>query len=173
MAIRFFLLIAVLIITSCSKRLDELMMNKSPYTGSELRIDGYYMSSPNSSMDVGVGVFYRDGVCIHFFFRPETLDTMNYIESEFLLNESFINDAKSKPSWLGVFEINDESLNFETWEAGRNITTFNHFADILNDTTFILRERVDNLLSSSSTENLTYRFKEFSPKPDSTNMFIN
>lgn len=161
-----------MIITSCSKRLDELMMNKSPYTGNELRIDGYYMSSPNSSMYVGVGIFYRDRVCIHFFFRPETMETMDYIESEFLLNESFINDAKSKPSWLGVFEINDKSLNFETWEAGRNITTFNHLADMLNDTTFILQEKVDNLLNSSSTENLTYRFKEFNPKPDSTNMFI-
>jgi len=49
--------------------------------------------------------------------------------------------------------------------------------EILNDTTFILTEQF--LINSDGTKDLlnsfgrTYHFKKFSPKPDSTNSFIN
>lgn len=89
-----------------------------------------------------------------------------------MLNDALISRLMNTPTHIGVFQINTESINFETWEAGRNITTFSHFGKILNDTTFLLEKRINNITNKTFTENLTYRFKQFSPKPNSTNNFI-
>jgi hypothetical protein len=64
-------------------------------------------------------------------------------------------------------------IEFEAWEYGGNgITTFSHFGEIINDTTFILNKRINNGGNHISSPNLTYRFKQFSPKPDNTNNYI-
>ena len=176
MAIRLLLFLSIFIVltsSSCNEEFQELMMSRTPYNGDELRIDGYYYSDATSSDLVGLGVFYRDGVCIHFLFKPETADTLNFIENEFLLNAEFIENAKNRPNWIGVFNINGTSLDYETFETARNTNTRSYFAEIINDTTFVLQKEVDNLTGNIFEENITYRFKEFSPKPDSTNMFIN
>lgn len=89
-----------------------------------------------------------------------------------MLNDALISRLMNTPTHIGVFQINTESINFEIWEAGRNITTFSHFGKILNDTTFLLEKRINNIINKTFTENLTYRFKQFSPKPNSTNNFI-
>jgi len=78
----------------------------------------------------------------------------------------------STPTHIGVFHVNKDSLEFETWEATYDITTFSHFCTILNDTTFVLTMRVNNDLGKSFPERLTYRFRQFHPKPDSANSFI-
>ena len=147
-------------------------MERIPYNGNELRIDGYYYSQLRSDDLVGVGVLYRNGVCIHFLFRPEIVDTLNYIETEFLLNEEFVEDAKSRPNWIGVFNINGETIGIETFETARDTYTRSYFGQIINDSTFVLEREVDNLTSNIDEKNVTYRFKKFSPKPDSTNTFI-
>lgn len=165
----FFLLLTA---SSCDKELQELMMSKTPYNGNELRIDGYYYSDEVDASDYGVAVFYRDGVCYHLFGTDFTEPLDEYIEQEILLNSSFVDDLRTTPTHIGVFQIAGESIEFETWEAGRDITTFSHFGDIINDTAFILRERVNNDQGVTFEENITYRFKQFSPKPDSTTRFI-
>lgn len=157
---------------SCDKELHELSMSKTPYTGDELRIDGYYYSSLTSANDIGIAVFYSDGVCIHMYMRIERQDTLDFIENEFLLNNALISRLLNTPTHIGVFQIYTESIEFETWEAGRDITTFSHFGEILNDTTFLLKKRINNAQNKTFFENLTYRFKQFSPKPDSANNFI-
>ena len=175
MAIRLLLFLSIFIVltsSSCNEEFQELMMSRTPYVGDEIRIDGYYYSNLSSNDLVGLGVFYRDGVCLHFFFSPESADTTEYIESEFLLNDEFIEDAKSRPNWIGVFNIIGESMDYETFETARNTNTRSYFAEIINDTTFVLQKEVDNLTGNTFEENITYRFKKFSPKPDSTNTFI-
>ena len=76
------------------------------------------------------------------------------------------------PSHIGVFTINKESIEFETWEAGRDIITFSNYGKILNDTTFSITKQVNNDNSKSDILNLIYKFKQYSSKPDSTNNFI-
>jgi hypothetical protein len=174
METRLFLLITIVIFTnaSCEKELHELSMAKIPYTGNELRIDGYYYSNQVYNNYNAVAVFYRDGACIHVFTSIEGADTLNYIENNILLNESLISNFMNTPTNIGVFQINTESIEFETWEAGRDIITFSNYGEILNDTTFLITKQINNDSGKSENENLTYRFKQFSPKPDSTNNFI-
>jgi hypothetical protein len=174
MVIRLFSFIAIMLFScvSCEKKLYELSMAKTPYTGNELRIDGYYYSNPTTENNIGIAVFYRDGVCMHLFERPESQDTLDFIENEILLNNTLMSRLWSTPSNIGVFQINEKSIEFETWIAGRDITTFSHFGEILNGTTFLLTKWTNNDQGKSYSVNLTYRFKQFSPKPDSTNNFV-
>lgn len=174
MVTRLFLLIAIILFASasCKKELHELSMAKTPYTGNELRIDGYYYSNPTTENNIGIAVFYRDGICMHLFERPESQDTIGFIENEILLNNTLMSRLWSTPSNIGVFKTNKESIEFETWIAGRDITTFSHFGEILNYTTFLLTKWTNNDSGKTYLENLTYRFRHFSPKPDSTNTFI-
>jgi hypothetical protein len=145
-------------------------MKKTPYFGDELRIDGYYYSNIIYDCYIGVAVFYRDGICIYTFAEPTNQDTLNYIENEILLNEARINKMKNVPTDIGVFQIMYPNIQFEIWEYRTDPTS--HFGKIINDTTFIINKWVNNRTKKTYSENQTYRFKQFSPKPDSTNVFI-
>jgi hypothetical protein len=150
-----------------------MILKRIPYFGDELRIDGYYHSNLIESKSIGVAVFYRNGFCIHTLVRPINQDTINYIENKILLNRAYIDDLKNTPSHIGVFQIMYPDIEIETWDyGGDGITTFTRFGKIINDTTFIINKMVNNGGHHVFSENLTYRFKQFSPKPDSTNVFI-
>ena len=84
MVMRSFLLIAIVLLGSCSKKLYDLTMTKTPYPGNELRVDGFYYSTPTSEKDIGIAVFYKNGVCIHMFTRIDSHDTLDFIENEIL-----------------------------------------------------------------------------------------
>lgn len=172
MVVRYSLIITILLFIGCEKKLYELSMSKVPYLGQELRLDGYYYSNKVFGNHNGIAMFYKDGICFHLFGLIEDHDTISYIENEILLNETLMHSFWNTPNHIGVFQINDNKIEFETWEAGRDIITFSHYGEILNDTTFIITKRVNNDSGKSYYENLTYKFKEFSPKPDSTNTFI-
>jgi hypothetical protein len=145
-------------------------MQKTPYIGDELRVDGYYYSNPYYENDICVAVFYRDGFCIHTRITPNGRDTLSYIENEILLNDKYISKLKNDPAHIGVFRIINSDIEFEIWEYRSWI--FSHFGEIVNDTTFISNKRKSHSTNKTYTENLTYRFKQFSPKPDSTNVYI-
>ncbi len=174
MEIKLFSIVAIIlfIFVSCEKDLQELSLAKTPYTGDELRIDGYYYSNITSLNDLGIAIFYRDGFCIHVFTDIECQDTLSFIENEILLNESLISNFINTPSNIGVFKINSEAIEFETWEDGRDIITFSNYGEILNDTTFLITKQVNNDSGKSYSEKMTYYFKQFSPKPDSTSIYI-
>lgn len=170
MVIRFSFLAALILLGGCDTDLRELTMSKEFYLGDDLRIDGYYYSNLTSANDIGIAVLYRDGVCIHTWGNPSDEDTLQYIENEILLNEAYISKIKKVPTHIGVFQLTSPEMKFEIWEY-RNTTNI-HFGNIINDTTFIIKKRVNHRTRSTYSEKLTYRFKQFSPKPDSTSRFI-
>ncbi len=175
MVIRNLILIAlVLFAGSCcgEKELHELSMSKTPYTGNELRIDGYYFSNQTAPKDINIAVFYEDGVCIHLFAEMTSQDTFSFIENKILLDEPFLSRLWNTPTDVGVFKIEGESIEIESWMAAYDITTLSFYGEILNDTTFIISKWTDNEQGESHSVEWTYRFRQFSPKPDSTNNYI-
>ena len=170
---RIYFLIAIVILSSCffDTKLHDLTMKKTPYFGDELRIDGYYHSNPvlNDERYIGVAVFYKDGFCIHTWGRPVNQDTLSYIENELLLNDVYIAKIKNAPAHIGVFQIIYPDIQFEVWEYRSD--PWCHFGKIVNDTTFIINKKKDRTGKTYSV-NLTYRFQQFSQKPDSTNNFL-
>jgi len=145
-------------------------MKKTPYFGEELRIDGYYYSTIEYDKYIDVAVFYRNGFCINTLVEPVNQDTLSYIENDILLNDAYINKLKNAPGHIGVFQIMYPDIQFEVWVFRTDPTS--SFGSIINDTTFIINKRVDNRTKKTTSVNLTYRFKEFSPKPDSTNVYV-
>lgn len=162
--------------SSCQKMYD-LQMTRSPYTGNELRIDGYYYSDWQYKQHPEEGarsltIFYRNGVCIHTLVHVESPDTLKFLENNVILNDEFMSSLRSRPVCIGVFQIDGQELEFETWTKDWDYITFSHYGKILNDTTFFLSTWKNNQTGTSYAENSTYHFKPFSPKPDSTCVYI-
>ena len=167
----FIVLISILF-SSCEKKLYNLSMSRIPYTGNELKIDGYYYSNQSWTNGVILAVFYRNGVCIHLFLDIESNDTLNYIENEILKKESFTQSLWDTPNYVGVFRIDTKTIEIESWISARDITTFSFYGKILNDTIFRVTKWINNEAGEIFLDTITYRYRQFSPKPDSTNSFI-
>lgn len=153
--------VSFVLLQSCNKTLpdEELSMTRIPYYGKEIRIDGYYK---------GLGIaqkkyldyifFYNNGV--YFSFGYTDVDNINKIED--IVNRSRVH----KDNW-GVFQILDTLVNIQRWSqnAGTTQNIVLHFQYIvIDDTTLFYKD-----LSGDTTR---YHFVKFSPKPDSTNVFI-
>lgn len=149
--------------SSCEKMVQgELSMKRTDYTGTELRIDGYYYNesfvAPYPNYSIAKRFFYRNGI---------KFGVCSYDTTTMSFDEHCASLAKSKLNWY-VFKIEGNAITIEGWD---NITqTFKEYGEILNDTTF----RIIEIERSERTEksNIIYHFKQFSPKPDSTNTFI-
>jgi hypothetical protein len=153
--------VSFVLLQSCNKTLpdEELSMTRIPYYGKEIRIDGYYK---------GLGIaqkkyldyifFYNNGV--YFSFGYTDVDNINKIED--IVNRSRVH----KDNW-GVFQILDTLVNIQRWtqNAGTTQNIVLHFQYIVIDDTTLFYKG----LSGDTTR---YHFVKFSPKPDSTNVFI-
>jgi hypothetical protein len=162
-----YLLIIMSVASSCNKdkiwKDDELSIKKVPYQGNQLRIDGYFYQSSPSIDWTRVFFFYRNGIVLE-----------SYIENATGKLEVVTNYSKAR---YGVFENNSNIIRFEKWypSSGGGLPAYVRSGDILNDTTFIITESY-RMKNGKKTEvkvrNETYQFKQYSPKPDSTNTFI-
>ncbi len=168
-----FLALVVLFVSSCSKWLEneKLTLQKTPYTGNELRLDGYYYDMEDGKI-WSTYFFYRNGI-LHYGIASDTLDNDLVKYDAWFASEYYSEHLRSGRRRWGVFEIHDDSIVFERWgilEGGDPVLRFS--GRILNDTTFIITKCENPHSGEFSQENDLYHFRHFSPKPDSTNMFI-
>ena len=143
-----------MLLTACKD--EELMLQRIPYKGDELRIDGYYYTQWGTHTTVMF--FYRNGITLSAM-SYGSLD-LNSVEKEMINRYEYIRNEKS--GW-GVFLITGDTLEAEIWttSVGGGLPVYKWKAYIENDTTF-----------RKIAGNVVYHFKQFSPKPDSTNQFI-
>ena len=177
MLLRIFVLTAVLFagcIDEEDRTMQPLTLSKIPYLGNELRTDGYYYAGRSSKNVISVVVLYRDGVCFQAYAEPTGQDTIDFIKNGIFGDKTFMSRSWSNPQNIGAFHVINDSLKFDIRNpsAGGDIITLSYFHKILNDTTFVQTKFVNNATRQTFPENLTYHFKQFSPKPDSTNRFI-
>ena len=152
---------------------DTLSLERTSYTGNQLRMDGYYYQKANSSL-FSVYFLYSDGIILSAGgdFSDET-EIDRYVEAEFLQNLSY---RETKYNW-GVFVIEGNSVRFERWypSSGPPLKAYVRAGEIIDDTTFVISQSyrvVDGQKTEVRERDETYHFKEFSPKPDSTNGFV-
>ena len=157
-----YLIITALILLTHSCKDEELTLQRVPYTGNEVRTDGYYYSyyANNSSPPeefIVVFFLYRNGVI---------LSARSYEKTDFdILEKTMLNRYESlqneKIGW-GVFIVQNNKIEYEQWSTsvGGGLPIFRNFYDIENNTTL------------KSFAGKIYYFRQFSPKPDSTNNFI-
>lgn len=168
-----FLALVVLFVSSCSKWLEneKLTLQKTPYTGNELRLDGYYYDMEDGKI-WSTYFFYRNGI-LHYGIASDTLDNDLVKYDAWFASEYYSEHLRSGRRRWGVFEIHDDSIVFERWgilEGGDPVLRFS--GRILNDTTFIITKCENPHSGDVCQEQDLFHFRHFSPKPDSTNMFI-
>lgn len=161
-----FILIFVLI--SCKnlfKDDEELSFEKTPNTSNKIRLDGYYFHDIKSE-GTGVNIFYQNGT-VFFSGRLESLESF---ENKIITGDVV---GKSKSQW-GLYLLNADTIltNGLALLSGtyHYTETFSKYL-ILNDTTILFKEtKFSN--GNIDSYNDTLHFKQFNPKPDSTNVFI-
>jgi len=150
------LIILVLLIYGCKD--EELTLQRVPYMGNEIRIDGYYysyymdnVSPPNES--IVVFFLFRNGIIL----SAGAFENTNFDILENNIRERYESLLNKKIGW-GVFIVTDNKIEYEQWSTstGSGLPVFKNSYKIENDTTLInYAERICH-------------FKQFSPKPDST-----
>ena len=153
----------LLLLSSCKD--DELTLQRMPYDGDELRLDGYYhRKNPN----LEIYFFYSNGIV-----RYGGGGYLSFEEVEYHILNNQIVFGNSKTDW-GIFFINGKTIKFERWypSSGGGVPTYVREGIILNDTTFHITVSYRSDGKERREENEMYYFRQFSPKPDSTNNFI-
>jgi len=165
-------LLVLLTMSGCSKWQEDekLTLPKQPNTGSELRTDGYYYRAGEES--IIVAFFYKDGTMIQAGSIP--VEEISNRE-EMFKNGEFYNHIKNNKTCWGVYRIEDEKITTNYWVSPKPYRCYIEEGTIQNDTTFIIQRyyRTENgeVVDETDANNI-YHFHQFSPKPDSTNMFI-
>ena len=162
-----------LLFNSCRKD-DRLSIDKTDFTGNQLKTNGYYYQTDNSSY-FDMYLFYRNGTIISAGGNyPNIAAVENYINTEFIQSQGY---KDSKLTW-GLFKIDGNQIEFERWypgSPGEKLKAYVRAGHILNDTTFIITESYRlkrGKKKDYETENETYHFNSFGPKPDSTNTYV-
>jgi hypothetical protein len=144
---------------------DELSLERRPYLGEELRLDGYYYMAYSTSEGEyhRAYLLYRNGIIRYGGSAPDLRD----LEAEFALY------GGSRYDW-GVFHVDGDGIKFERWYPPSKTHTraVIRSGAILNDTTFVITESWRARGGERSSLEETYRFRAFAPKPDSTSLYI-
>ena len=171
------LLFVLAIFTTCDQLWeddDEFTMQRRPYDGDELRMDGYYYE--DGGMDGGkrwmyVEILYNNGIRLKGY--ANKYEDVDRFEKEFQNGEFYNHVKDTKYAW-GVFHINGDSIDIEILAPSSTgiLLGYINSGKILNDTTFHLTESMRSNGRDVLSIDETYHFKKFDGKPDSTNKFI-
>ena len=154
------IILYTIILCSCVKTLpdEELTMTKTSYNGKEIRLDGCYVSEPGELKNYEYVFFYSNGVV---FIWGDLLYLQNL--------EQFTGGVKynRKSNW-GLFNVKTNTIEVQKWKMSDVAIQFlvqKRLYKIINDSTLSC-----DILNNGYTKR--YTFRKFSPKPDSTNVFI-
>jgi hypothetical protein len=152
---------------------DELSLSRQDYTGNQLRIDGYYYFNYTNEEDyVRTYFFYKNGLILSG--GSSLLSKLPDLEKSYK-DGTYYNHVKSNKLVWGAHQIEGSKIAFEGWYGEKPYRVYGQEGVILNDSTFRITQsyRMKNGKKKEvESENEVYHFKQFSPKPDSTNSFI-
>ena len=153
------------------KRDDTLTLLKQSFQGNQLKLNGYYYQKSEEKYYT-IYFFYENGIILYGGGGFTHQELIKY-EKEFY-KESWINAAKEFKYFWGIYIIEEFKISFEKWypSSGGPLPLSIRSGDIINDTTFVITKLKRSDGSYETKRNEIYYFKEFTPKPDSTNKFI-
>jgi len=158
-------ILSMLFMLSCFKK-DDVFLKATPYIGNQLKINGYFYQTGFDNVIYNSHVLYTNGVLLNLYGDENTIEEMDeYVRKQF--QDSWA--AKSKYNW-GVFFISDNTIQIHKLEGGYPHKEFIQEGVILNDMTFKITKVYSGGKIREKDE--VYYFREFSPKPDSTNVYI-
>jgi hypothetical protein len=156
----------IVLCTQCLEK-DDVLPNAIVYDGNQLRTDGYFYQIAYNGVKYNSHFFYRNGVLLVTGDLGETLEEMDKV-----IKKDYVNDLwykKNKYLW-GVFAVNGERITMNTLSQDYPHYGFVDEGKILNDTIFHITKFSSDGEIRERDE--VYHFRAFSPKPDSTNVYI-
>lgn len=150
---------------------EDLSFVRTDYSGNELRIDGYYYFmniGSDSTMRYHIRFFYKNGVVLDC--GNPTKDELKIREEQFKNGQFYKIVKGSKSSW-GLYKIENSTIQIELLYYGP-FRAFINCGVILDDSTYVLNKMKSSYDEKEIEISGTCHFKKFSPKPDSTNIFI-
>lgn len=185
----------ILIIFLCvaCKGYEPLIGLKESNNLKEIKSSGYYYLLTDRDMGYGYNtkiydcfMIFQNGIyynVMHGGYNPK-LKKDSILAKIDLDIESVIKNqniyTNTRPNW-GIFKIGNSEIKIERWTFSSGGGTYPRqevFGKILNDTTVNFYEQDRNSPTqygkNKKKEKIdeTYHFRQFSPKPDSTNKFI-
>lgn len=158
---------------SCSKIIEDdmLTLTREINTSNSLRLDGYYFSEFESDEPrLSIYFLYKNGIALYGD-NPYLSDIEE--EEEKIRNGTYYELIRTRKFKWGVYRIQGNEIKIVRWyPSERPYSTFLETGRILNDTTFVITQFSEPDGTNIEARRETYRFKALSPKPDSTNMFI-
>jgi len=142
----------------------------------QLRMDGYYYYRyPEGHFNEGITVvwfLYTNGVLMNpFGTKTNELPSIDQKINEIYSSSKY---ESVKYDW-GAFTLDKEKLEIEKWAVPLfpgPTRSIEYTGTVLNEEQFVLTEYRNPDTGEREKVNKTYTFREFSPKPDSTNQFI-
>ena len=155
------LILSMLFTQSCLEK-DDILPSAIPYRGNQLKMNGYYYQITYDGIIYNSHVMYANGVLITLYGIENTIEEMD----EYVRKQSMY---KSKYNW-GIFFIDDNTIRMHKLGGDYPHKEFVQEGIILNNTTF----KITKFSSGSKIREKEeiYHFREFSPKPDSTNVYV-
>jgi hypothetical protein len=146
---------------------------KTPNLKNQLKLNGYYIKDSENEKDLRhVYFFYKTGLILYGYSYSSN-ETVFEIENQLKKVDYSFQNKRNRPG-TGLFQIDDDEIAFETWEpsAGGPLKTAFRKGRIIDNSTFIITQIKNNYSNKEFAVNDVYKFHLFSPKPDSTNVFI-
>ena len=159
MVTRIVCFLVLLFSCSCVKTLpdEELTINKTPYYGNDIRLDGCFVSETyDNESHCSYIFFYRNGVLLRF-------GDIKNINNIYQISAGIETVKNYKGHW-GLYSYNDNLIILQRWNCSdvySQFIIFNQQFNVVDDSTLV-----------DKSNQTIYHFKYFNPKPDSTNVFI-
>ncbi|GAB1415280.1 hypothetical protein MASR2M117_06860 [Paludibacter sp.] len=167
----------IMLIGACCNELfsdDKLTLERKAYNGTELRIDGYYYHiSAIDGRIISIVFFYENGVLFYMNGDGNKIQDIDYWDSRAHSNEWIELMKKDKICW-GIYLVDNQKIITQSW-GGSTMgihPVITSYGVIENDTTYTITKIIDSQTNDIWNRETTYHFRPFSPKPDSTNVFI-
>jgi len=163
----------ILFVICCNKKNDKddtVTLKKIAYTGNEIRTDGYYYYEYGNPINILVFFYYRNGIVLNG--SSSKLSEMPNVET-YYSDGTFYNSISTLKYYWGVFSVVDSVFSYEMWYPGEfEYPAYLKWGAIINDSTIHISKSKRLNGSEEKAEDMLLHFKKFSPKPDSTNNFI-
>jgi hypothetical protein len=179
----FIIALAIPLLFSCRKtsacKDEELSIKKMPYNGAHLRTDGFYYSNfidtpITAYADTPVTrsmllMFYRNGI-VNFSGSADSAKMETYVAT-------YLGQQKDCRDCWGLFSVDGSDIQLERWPPAQFTCSpiERSTGKVINDSTFVLSMKIrtrDGHTEQSSNQAITYHFRKFNFKPDSTNNVI-
>ncbi len=171
-----FVIQVVLLTQSCEKMTckdDALALARADNNSGKLRLDGYYygdISGINAEYP-NIYLFYQNGI----FSNANSYRLSDAEDGNVTLNFPELK-YQYKGDW-GVYKIDGNNIEIEFWVSRScgGVGLLFERGTILNDTTFKItywRHSGGGVTKQEENIDATFKFQEYTPKPDSTIIFI-